>query len=59
MRYSVFNREPLAVYLSIWHFWHFLKACPFTIYMDHKPLVQALVKQSQKRLEIEMLHYTL
>ena len=45
MRYSVFDRELLAVYLSIQHFRHFLEARPFTICTDHKPLVQALIKQ--------------
>ena len=44
--YSVFDRELLAVYLSIRRFRHFLEESPFTIYTDHKPLVQALVRQS-------------
>ncbi len=45
-RYSAFDRELLAVYLSIRHFRHFLEARPFTIYTDHKPLVQALIKRT-------------
>ena len=58
-RYSTFDRELLAIYLAIRHFRHFLEARPFTMYTDHKPLVQALTKQAdlwslrqQRRLSI-------
>ncbi|BHF76735.1 hypothetical protein SprV_0501983400 [Sparganum proliferum] len=38
-RHSVFGRELLAVYLSIWHFRHFLEGREFDVLTDHKPLV--------------------
>ena len=40
-RYSTFDRELLAVYLSIKHFWHFVEGCTFHILTDHKPLTYA------------------
>ena len=45
-RYSTFDRELLAIYLAIQHFRHFLEEQPFTMYTNHKPLVQALTKQA-------------
>ncbi|BHF61005.1 hypothetical protein SprV_0100397500 [Sparganum proliferum] len=41
-RYSVLGRELLAVYLSIWHFRHFLEGREFVVLTDHRPLVFAL-----------------
>nr|VZH94571.1 unnamed protein product [Spirometra erinaceieuropaei] len=41
-RYSVFGREPLAVYLSIRPFRHFLEGREFVVLTDHKPLVFAM-----------------
>ncbi len=43
-RYSNFDRELLAVFLSVRHFRFFLKGCPFTLFTDHKPLVAAISK---------------
>ena len=37
-RYSTFDRELLAVYLSIKHFRHFLEGRTFHVLTDHKPL---------------------
>ena len=41
-RYSTFDRELLAIYLSIKHFRHFLEGRSFHVLMDHKPLTFAL-----------------
>ncbi len=41
-RYSTFDRELLAVYLSIKHFCHFLEGREFHVLTDHKPLTHAL-----------------
>ena len=41
-KYSAFDRELLAMYLSTKHFRHFLEGRPFTIFTDHKPLTFAL-----------------
>ena len=41
-RYSTFDRELLAMYLTIKHFCHLLKARQFHSLTDHKPLTYAL-----------------
>jgi transposase InsO family protein len=41
-RYSTFDRELLAIYLSIKHFRHFVEGRSFHIFTDHKPLTFAL-----------------
>ena len=41
-RYSTFDRELLAIYLSIRHFRHFVEGRQFHIITDHKPLTFAL-----------------
>ena len=40
--YSSFDRELLAIYLSLKHFRHFLEGRPFTIYADHALLTHAI-----------------
>ena len=47
-RYSTFDRELLAVYLSIKHFRHFLEGRPFHVLTDHKPLTYALNSRSDR-----------
>ncbi|XP_069781499.1 uncharacterized protein [Narcine bancroftii] len=42
LKYSAFDREFLVLYLSIRHFRYFLEDRPFMVFMDHKPLTQAL-----------------
>ena len=46
-KYSTFDRELLAVYISVRHFRHLLEGRSFTIQTDHKPLVNALVKSGE------------
>ena len=47
-RYSAFDRELLAVYLSIKHFRHFVEGREFFILTDHKPLTFALSATTDK-----------
>ena len=48
--YSTFDRELLAVYLSIRHFRHFLEGRSFLVWTDHKPLTYALHSHSDCHL---------
>ena len=43
VNYSVFNRELLAMYLSLRHFRYFLEGRAFTAFTDYKPLVSAMI----------------
>ena len=45
-KYSTFDRELLAAYLSLHHFHFFLEGKDFTIFTDHKPLTHALFRVS-------------
>mgnify|MGYP004574657049 CR=1 FL=1 len=47
-KYSTFDRELLAVFRAVKHFRHFLEGREFTIYTDHKPIVNALYSKSEK-----------
>ncbi len=42
LKYSTFNRELLALYLTVRHFHYFLEGRSFTAFTDHKPLMQAM-----------------
>ena len=44
INYSAFDRELLALYLTIRHFRYFLEGRPFTAFTDHKPLTFAFSK---------------
>lgn len=41
-RYSVFDRELLAAYSAIRHFWFLLEGRCFTLFTDHRPLTAAV-----------------
>ncbi|OBQ33901.1 MAG: hypothetical protein AN484_26985, partial [Aphanizomenon flos-aquae WA102] len=45
-RYSTFDRELLAAYLSIRHFLHMLQGRSFQLWTDHKPLLAAMTRIS-------------
>ena len=45
-RYSTYDHELLAIYLSIRHFRHILEGRHFTLFTNHKPLVHALTSPS-------------
>ena len=44
-RYSMYDRELLAIYLAIKHFRYFLEGRHFHILTDHKPLIYALASR--------------
>ena len=46
-KYSAFDRELLALYLSVRHFRFTLEGRPFIMYTDHHPLVRALHKEAE------------
>ena len=45
-KYSPYDGELLAIYLAIRHFRYFIEGRTFTVYTDHKPLVDAISKLS-------------
>lgn len=46
-KYSVFDRELLALYLATRHFRFLLEGRPFTAFVDHKPLTFAMSKVTE------------
>ena len=55
-RYSVFDRELLAVYLAVRHFRHFVDGRSFYIVTDHKPLTFALATQPKQHSPRQVCH---
>ncbi|GBL91930.1 Transposon Tf2-6 polyprotein [Araneus ventricosus] len=55
-RYSVYDRELLAVYASVRHFSYVLEGRNFTIYTDHKPLIYALTQKHEKCSPCQIQH---
>ena len=55
-RYSTFDRELLAVYLSIKHFRHLVEGHDFHVITDHKPLTYALATSSDKYTPRQIRH---
>ncbi|GBM57544.1 hypothetical protein AVEN_97656-1 [Araneus ventricosus] len=51
-RYSVYDRELLAVYASVRHFSFMLEGHNFTICTDHKPLIYALPQKHESVLHV-------
>lgn len=47
-RYSAFDRELLAIYISIKHFRFFLEGQTFSVLTDHKPLVNAMSSKTER-----------
>ena len=47
-KYSAFDKELLALYLSIRHYRHYLEGRPFTVWTDHKPLCGALKSSTDR-----------
>ena len=58
-RYSTFDRELLAVYLSIKHFQYFLEGRNFHVLTDHKPLTYALSARSDRHSPRQSRHLDL
>ena len=55
-KYSAFNRELLAAYLSIRHFSFMLEGREFLLFTDHKPLTSALFRSSPPWTAIQQRH---
>ena len=55
-RYSTFDRELLAVYLSIKHFRHFVEGRKFHVLTDHKPLTYALSANPDRHTPRQIRH---
>ena len=55
-RYSTFDRELLAIYLSIKQFRHFLEGRSFHILTDHKPLTYALNTRTDRHSPRQARH---
>ena len=47
-KYSTFDRELVAIYLTVKHFRHLLEGRQFTIFTDHKPLIYAFKSNTEK-----------
>lgn len=58
-RYSTFDRELLAIYLSVKHFRHFVEGRAFHILTDHKPLTYALAARSDRYSPRQIRHLDL
>ncbi|UYV78413.1 hypothetical protein LAZ67_16001275 [Cordylochernes scorpioides] len=54
--YSTYDRELLAIYLSIKFFKHLLEAREFTILTDHKPLIYAFKQKNEKASPRQLRH---
>ncbi|UYV63130.1 hypothetical protein LAZ67_2003234, partial [Cordylochernes scorpioides] len=54
--YSTYDKELLAIYLSIKFFKHLLEAREFTILNDHKPLIYAFKQKNEKASPRQLRH---
>ena len=55
-RYSTYNRELLAIYLSIQHFCHFIEGRVFHVVTDHKLLTYSLATNSNRYSPRQIRH---
>ena len=58
-RYSTFDRELLAIYLTIKHFRYFLEGRNFHVLTDHKPLIYALSARPDRHSPRQIRHLDL
>lgn len=56
-KYSPFDRELLAIYEAVKHFRFMVELKPFTIWTDHKPIVAAFRKTSDKCSPRQFRHF--
>lgn len=56
-KYSIFDRDLLALYPAAQHFRFILEGHTFTAYVDHKPLVFAMSKISDPRSACQQRHF--
>ena len=57
LQYSAFDKELLALYLSVKHFHCFLEGRAFVAYTDHKPLVSAMSRLSDPWSKRQRRHF--
>ena len=55
-KYSAFDRELLAIYLSVRHYKHFLEGKHFVIFTDHKPLIYVFTSSTDNRSPRQTRH---
>ena len=55
-KYSAFDRELLAVYLSVKHFHHFVEGREFHVLTDHKPLTFCLTSKTERSSPRQIRH---
>ena len=55
-RYSTYDRELLAIYLAIKHFWYIVEGRQFYILTDHKPLTYTFSTHSDRYSPRQMRH---
>ena len=55
-KYSAFDRELLAVYLSVKHFHHFVEGREFHVLTDHKPLTFCLTSKTERPSPRQIRH---
>lgn len=55
-KYSPYDRELLAIYTVVRHFWRILEGRQFTILTDHKPLIYAFMQDPLKSSPRQMRH---
>lgn len=58
LKYSAFDRELLAIYANIKHFRYMLEGRSFTVFTDHKPLIDAMNSKTERSpRQIRQLEY--
>ena len=55
-KYSAFDRELLAMYLTVQHFLYFIEEKKFTIFTDHKPLIRAFSSSKSQTIPRRVRH---
>lgn len=58
-RYSTYDRELFAAYVSVRHFKHFVEGREFILFSDHKPLTYALKQNLEKASPRQRRHLDL
>ena len=57
LKYSIFNKEVLAIYCSIKHFWYMLELRSFKILWDNQAVVQSLTKKNTEKFSAQVLQH--
>ena len=57
LKYSIFDKEVLAIYSSIKHFRYMLELRPFKILCDNQAVVQSLMKKNTEKFSSRVLRH--